>query len=295
MQSNIETFNKIKTDIANDKDKQGTQGWFAKRRDVTASIIGYIKGLQGSKTEIFRDKAGYKQPVSDYSQRMMDYGKNNEKHALDVFREQEGISEEDIAYPGSIDHPDVPWISASSDAFILWHGELYNVEVKCPAKRPIVGEIPLEYIEQMQCQMFVANAVYGIDKSVFIRYKNEQVNYDIVEYDEDWWENNKEVLEKFRDEVNVFKKEREDFHEDFIKSLQKESLRVAYKKLIESRRRRLSPSDISDFITTHFDSLNPFHITKLKAEAKKIEKILPKKRKTKPKEIFIPDEIFEDK
>ena len=146
----------------------------------------------------------------------------------------EFIKKEKVKEIGLVPHPIYKWLGASPDGLIL-SGNL--LEIKCPVKRKISGEIPLPYWIQMQIQMEVCN-INNCDylECSFYEYKNKD-DYDKDDYDKDlkgihknnkdkiiywkientfiknisrdkeWFANNKMTLKLFNNSINKIKKE----------------------------------------------------------------------------------------
>lgn len=90
-------------------------------------------------------------------------------------------------------HPEHEFVAVSFDGVDLTHNHI--IEIKCPStawnfKKVVEDGVPQHYYPQVQWQLGVANAVWGIDKAWFCSYYPEGVYVvDFINYKE-----NKEIL-----------------------------------------------------------------------------------------------------
>ncbi len=100
------------------------------------------------------------------------------------------------------------------------HSVLIQTEVKCPLKRKIKhGQIPDYYFPQIQLNMFILD----LELTDFIEYipdipnKNVEMNIVRIYRDEEWFEKNFPILEKFWEEVKYWRTKDITTHPDYIK------------------------------------------------------------------------------
>ena len=96
----------------------------------------------------------------------------------------------------------------SVDVNITECSVLSQVEVKCPMRRKIKhGQIPTYYFPQVQLNMFILD----LDYTDFIEYipkangKDLELNMVKIYRDEDWFDKNVPILQKFWDEVLLWR------------------------------------------------------------------------------------------
>lgn len=103
-----------------------------------------------------------------------------------------------LARPGRfVAHPNLSWLGASPDAFILERGLEIPIEAKCP--RTLHAELPPLYVPQVQIQMECCNVPY----MYFVSWTDECQKVMKVERDELWWTTNKPLLEEFNESYIV--------------------------------------------------------------------------------------------
>jgi hypothetical protein len=148
--------------LTTQQQEQRTEEWLREKVDMlTASEISQIWAGPGSRARLVLSKVP---PGVSYPQRhairraeghAMDWGIRFEPVVKHCLEKSLGVTITDL---GRIRHSTCPRIAASPDGLITsGPPELVGrlVEIKCPPSRPITGEIPFEYMCQMQVQMAV--------------------------------------------------------------------------------------------------------------------------------------------
>jgi len=131
---------------------QRTPEWYAARNTmITASDFAQALGCGkfGTQKQFYQKKCGYEEIVFDSFSAPLKWGVKYEPVACDAYAHKNAVTMNEF---GLLRHPDIPWVGASPDG-ITEHGVM--VEIKCPFKRKITGEIPTQYYYQMQGQLDV--------------------------------------------------------------------------------------------------------------------------------------------
>jgi len=149
--------------------KQQTEEWFQKRIGmVTGSVAGTICNYNSyqTKEELIQAK------VKDvrFNNIFTEHGNKYEDVAVELFEQKNNVKVEEI---GLVVHRDYPYIGASPDGIFLDNdNQVCLLEIKCPYRRKITGDIPIYYYAQVQLQLEATN----LEKCYFYECK-------IVEYD----------------------------------------------------------------------------------------------------------------
>jgi len=133
--------------------EQRTPEWYeARSRLVTASSLAQALGLgkYKSQKDFIIEKCGYKD-VPFTSSPPLVWGTKFEAVAADIYARRNGTRLYEF---GLIAHPNVSFFGASPDG-ITETGTM--LEIKCPYRRKITGEIPQEYFYQIQGQLDVCD------------------------------------------------------------------------------------------------------------------------------------------
>lgn len=134
--------------------EQRTPEWYAARGDmITASDFAQALGLGkfGSKKQLLRKKCGFGDTF-DANCAPIQWGVRYEKVACDIYiKRNNGIRVHEF---GLLRHPEKAFIGASPDG-ITEFGVM--LEIKCPYRRKITGEVPDQYMYQIQGQLEVCN------------------------------------------------------------------------------------------------------------------------------------------
>ena len=146
--------------------------------DVTASDVPAICGENPFPGANWRGVMHKKifQVSEVFSSPAIEHGHKYEPVAIEEFCKATGAI---VTYPGYIKHPVHDWMGGTVDGVckftrdiiiseVLFHaGDTAVIEVKCPYKRTINGQIPTQYIGQVQTYVEILDKEYCI----FIEYK----------------------------------------------------------------------------------------------------------------------------
>jgi putative phage-type endonuclease len=156
--------------------EQLTDEWYNIRRTMfTASEIASVLecNIYQTKYDVLMKKL---LPIEHISNEATEWGRMFESVAVEFY---EFIQKEKVYSIGLVTHPKHKWIGASPDGLLL-SGKL--LEIKCPIRRNIGGEIPLYYWIQMQIQMEVCDMnTCDYFECKFHRYNTEEEYNDDVE------------------------------------------------------------------------------------------------------------------
>lgn len=133
--------------------EQRTPAWYAARNTmITASDFAQAlgKGKFGTQKQFYQKKCGYEVDTFDSFRAALMWGVMYEPVAVDAYAYNNNCVMHDF---GLLRHPTIDWVGASPDG-ISENGIM--LEIKCPFKRKITGEIPTQYYYQMQGQLDVA-------------------------------------------------------------------------------------------------------------------------------------------
>ncbi len=131
---------------------QRSPEWYEARNTmITASDFAQALGCGkfGTQKQFYQKKCGYEDVPFDSFSAPLKWGVKYEPVACDAYAHKNGVAMHEF---GLLRHPDIPWVGASPDG-ITELGVM--VEIKCPFKRKITGEIPTQYYYQMQGQLDV--------------------------------------------------------------------------------------------------------------------------------------------
>ena len=132
--------------------EQRTPAWYEMRKGlITASDFAQAlgEGKFGTQKQFFQKKCGYEKDVFNYNVPPLKWGTMFEPVAGDLYCRRNNVTLHEF---GILRHPSIPHIGASPDG-ITNHGIM--VEIKCPFKRKITGEVPTQYYYQIQGQLEV--------------------------------------------------------------------------------------------------------------------------------------------
>lgn len=131
---------------------QRTPAWYEARNTmITASDFAQALGCGkfGTQKQFYQKKCGYEEVPFDSFGAALKWGVKYEPVACDAYAYKNGVTMHEF---GLLRHPEIEWVGASPDG-ITELGVM--VEIKCPFKRKITGEIPMQYYYQMQGQLDV--------------------------------------------------------------------------------------------------------------------------------------------
>ena len=175
--------------------EQRSEEWYTLRQSlITASDYGQAlgKGKFGTKRDFYIKKCGYQEePPLDTS--ILKHGVRYEPVATRFY---EKLLNTVVHEFGLIRHPALDFLGASPDG-IDAHGQKC-IEIKCPAKRKITGEIADQYFRQIQGQLDVLNLM----ECDFLECKFDEY-LDDIDFDEDWDDDGKLSKEGFQKGVVI--------------------------------------------------------------------------------------------
>lgn len=132
--------------------EQRTQEWYDARKTlITASDFAQAlgEGKFGTQKQFYQKKSGYETEKFDPYVAPLKWGCMFECVASDIYAKRNNVSVHEF---GLLRHPTISYFGASPDG-ITDHGIM--LEIKCPFKRKITGEVPQQYFYQVQGQLDV--------------------------------------------------------------------------------------------------------------------------------------------
>lgn len=134
--------------------EQRTPEWYEIRRNlITASDFAQAlgEGKFGSQKQLYKNKCGYEETPFNASLPPLKWGTMFEYVAQTIYSQRNSVHIHEF---GLVPHPSINYFGASPDG-ITEDGIM--LEIKCPFKRKITGEIPTQYYYQIQGQLDVCN------------------------------------------------------------------------------------------------------------------------------------------
>jgi len=132
--------------------EQRSPEWYSMRQNlITASDFAQAlgEGKFGTQKQFFQKKSGYEKDTFDNNNPALKWGVKYEPVAIFAYEKKNKTKMYDF---GLLRHPTLHWFGASPDSIT----ELgIMVEIKCPWKRKITGDVPKQYFYQMQGQLDV--------------------------------------------------------------------------------------------------------------------------------------------
>lgn len=151
---------------------QRTQEWYdARTTMITASDFAQALGCAkfGTQRQFFEKKCSVAPPAFDATIPPLRWGIMFEPVACNIYRSMNcGVHVHEF---GLLRHPTIPYIGASPDGIT---DDGIMLEIKCPWRRKITGEVPLQYYYQIQGQL----AVCGLDECDYFECEFEVVDTD---------------------------------------------------------------------------------------------------------------------
>lgn len=149
--------------------EQKTEPWYKMRQNmITASDFAQAlgEGKFGSTRQLIQKKCEpANESAASWNNIIMKWGNMFEDVAVSIY---ESMSEVDVHVFGLLQHPKRSYFGASPDG-ISDMGIM--LEIKCPFKRKITGDIPTQYYYQIQGQMEVC----GLDECDYFECEFEQL------------------------------------------------------------------------------------------------------------------------
>lgn len=136
------------------KVEQRSDEWFALRSNlITASDFAQALGAGkfGNQKQFYKKKCGYDVEAFSHYIPPLKWGCMFEQLATNIYEMRQGTKIHEF---GIIPHPTIKYFGASPDG-ISENGIM--LEIKCPYKRKITGEIPEQYYYQIQGQLEVCD------------------------------------------------------------------------------------------------------------------------------------------
>lgn len=174
--------------------EQRSQEWYDMRQNlITASDFAQAlgEGKFGTQKQFFQKKCGYEKDTFDQNNPALKWGVRYESVANAAYEKRNKTKTYEF---GLLRHPQHIWFGASPDAI----SELgIMIEIKCPWKRRITGEVPRQYYYQIQGQLDVCRLdecdylecefLEYDNKDEFIRHFNDNLNEKgvMIEYIQD--------------------------------------------------------------------------------------------------------------
>lgn len=141
--------------------EQRTDAWYALRKNlITASDFAQAlgKGKFGTQKQLIAKKCGYEEDTFNGNLPPLKWGVMFEPVATELYAKKHGVKVHEF---GLLQHPSISHFGASPDGI----SELgVMVEIKCPYRRKITGEVPQQYYFQIQGQLDVA----GLDECDYV-------------------------------------------------------------------------------------------------------------------------------
>lgn len=163
--------------------EQRSPEWYEMRQTrITASDFAQAlgEGKFASQKQFYQKKCGYEMDNFDNNAAPLKWGIKYEPIAIDAYACRNQVKMVEF---GLLPHPTISWFGASPDS-ITELGVM--VEIKCPWKRKITGEVPKQYMYQMQGQLDVCD----LDECDFLECE-------FLEYDDE-----EEFKRHFNDNTN---------------------------------------------------------------------------------------------
>lgn len=130
--------------------------WFEARQSmISASDVAQAigKGKFGTQKELFRKKCGYEPAIFDNTCPPLKHGIMFEDVCCNIYSRRNSTTVHDF---GLLRHPspDMHFLGASPDGIT---SEGIMVEIKAPYRRKITGEVPEQYMYQVQFQLYICD------------------------------------------------------------------------------------------------------------------------------------------
>jgi len=155
--------------------EQKTDAWYKARKSlITASDFAQAlgEGKFGTQKQFYQKKCGYEVDNFDPYIPPLKWGCMFEDVATRIYAKRNYVTVHEF---GLLKHPSIDYLGASPDG-ITEHGIM--LEIKCPFKRKITGEIPVQYYYQVQGQLDVCN----LDECDYL-----ECDFAIVKHSDEFW------------------------------------------------------------------------------------------------------------
>jgi putative phage-type endonuclease len=134
--------------------EQRTPAWYAARGElITASDAAQALGCAkfGTQRQFFMKKCGYEREAFNPNVPPLKWGTMYEPVACEAYARRLNTQVHEF---GLLRHPNIAHLGASPDGI---NSLGVMVEIKCPFRRKITGEVPMQYYYQMQGQLEVCS------------------------------------------------------------------------------------------------------------------------------------------
>jgi putative phage-type endonuclease len=172
----IPKYREILSSLLKDKGvEQKTDAWYKARKSlITASDFAQAlgEGKFGTQKQFYQKKCGYEVESFDPYIPPLKWGCMFEDVATQIYAKRNHVTVHEF---GLLKHPSIDYLGASPDG-ITDHGVM--LEIKCPFKRKITGEIPAQYYHQVQGQLDVCN----LDECDYL-----ECDFYVVKNPEEFW------------------------------------------------------------------------------------------------------------
>ncbi len=149
--------------------EQRTEEWYETRKTlITASDFAQAvgQGKFATQKQFYQKKCGYEEETFNAYSPPLKWGCMYEDIACKIYANRTKTKVHEF---GLIKHPEIEYIGASPDG-ITENGIM--LEIKCPYKRKITGEVPLQYYYQVQGQLDVCQ----LDECDYLECEFYEVN-----------------------------------------------------------------------------------------------------------------------
>lgn len=156
--------------------EQRTENWYSARKTlITASDYAQAlgEGKFGTQKQFYQKKCGYEESKFDPYVPPLKWGCMFESVAQDIYSHRNSF---EIHEFGLLRHKTIDYLGASPDGIT---SEGVMLEIKCPYKRKITGEIPSQYYYQIQGQLDVCN----LDECDYL-----ECAFEVVDNSQQFWD-----------------------------------------------------------------------------------------------------------
>jgi len=198
--------------------EQRSPEWFEQRKGmITGSRAGAILGVSPLQTKAQCLRAMVREILgasSEFNGNVAtEYGNFNEEYALADLQMDYGIRVDPAEF--SV-HSEIDWLGASPDGLV---GKHHIVEVKCPfglrdednPEFKKLSDLP-HYYAQVQLEM----ACTGRKNAYFFQWTAKGYDLELVKFDQDWFDLNLPVLDRFREELAEAVANPKEYLEDLV-------------------------------------------------------------------------------
>lgn len=181
---------------------QRSPEWFEMRKSrITGSIVDTILGTNpyASYEQLVAEKAGM--PCEFRGNAATQHGTLYEPEAIALYEQTTGRK---VIELGLVPHPECSILAHSPDGISVAEDDTpCLLEIKCPLRRKITGEVPKYYMGQLQLGM----EVFDVPYAHFAQYRPDPHIFQIttVYREEGWLDNNMQEFTRFWGDVQDWK------------------------------------------------------------------------------------------